>query len=83
VNRFDTEKLKDNITQQRYYGILQENWRKAANSQMETVEKIWKEIRHAYNATAQDMLGYTKRQKEENAVDITRGFESERPEETT
>jgi len=40
VKRFDTEKLKDNITQQRYYEVLQENGRKAADSQMETVEEI-------------------------------------------
>jgi hypothetical protein len=63
VKRFDTEKLKDDITQQRYYGVLQENWRKAADSQMETVEEVWKEIRQVYNAAAQEVLGYTKRQK--------------------
>jgi len=40
---------------------LQENWRKAADSQMETVEEIWKEIRQVYNA--QEVLRYTKRQK--------------------
>jgi len=63
VKRFNTEKLKDDITQQRYYGVLQENLRKAVDSQMETVEEIWKEIRQVYNATAQEVRGYTKRQK--------------------